>query len=65
MTTQKELAKKWKMIKENSGFKIYHFTLYTILLIRITTSIMGHCYLMNDGNIKKLVMSGNFIDFPS
>ena len=36
----------------------------TILLICITTSIMGQNYLKNDANIGKLVTSGNFIEFP-
>ena len=36
----------------------------TILLICISTSIMGHNYHNNNANIGKSVMSGNFIEFP-
>ena len=36
----------------------------TILPICINKS-KGHNHLMNDANIRKLVMSGNFIEFSS
>ena len=36
----------------------------TILLICISTSIMGNNYQKNNANIRKSVMSGNFIEFP-
>ena len=39
--------------------------LTNILLICIYTSVMGHNYPKNDANIRKSVMSGSFIEFPS
>ena len=36
---------------------------YTILLICISTSIMGHNYQKNNANIEKSVTPGNFIEF--
>ena len=53
-----------KILTFEFGVGTFSKGLYTILLICISTSIMGNNYQKNNANIRKSVMSGNFIEFP-